>query len=187
MKTCLPQNLTNQKLSNSKGFSLIELLVVMVTMAIVSAIALPNLLATKRLTNEASAIQSLRVIAMSEHLYSASLGGGNYASLTQLRTAGYINPILGTSPFRKDRYLFNIVTTARTASSAATFTATARPQNHTNSQPILGAGTRDFGTNELGVLYQTDDSTIVSFSATTRLPTGTATPLKQTGGSGAQN
>ncbi len=187
MKICSSQNLTKQKHSNSKGFSLIELIVVMVTMAIVSAIALPNLLATKRLTNEASAIQSLRVIGMSEHLYASSLGGGNYATLTQLRNGGYINPILGTSPYRKDRYLFNIATTPKTAVLPATFTATARPQNHTNMQPILGAGTRDFGTNESGVLYQTDDATIVTFDATTRLPSGSSTPLKQTGGAGALN
>jgi prepilin-type N-terminal cleavage/methylation domain-containing protein len=169
------------------GFSLVELLVVVVTIGIVSAIAIPNLLATKRLTNEASAIQSLRVIGMSQHLYQSSMGGGNFGSLVQLKNSGFINPVLGTSPFRKDRYLFSVTTIARTSTQPAKFVATARPQNHVVSQPLVGAGTRDFGTNESGVIYQTDDASVVSFDITTRLPIGTTVPLRMTGGSGAQN
>ena len=50
------------KNENEKGFSLIELLVVVIIIAIVAAIAIPNLLASRRAANEASAISSLRTI-----------------------------------------------------------------------------------------------------------------------------
>jgi prepilin-type N-terminal cleavage/methylation domain-containing protein len=181
--------LSKNKRSNNKGFSLIELLVVMVTIGIVAAISIPNLLVIKRLTNEASAIQSLRVIGMSQHLYQASIGGGKFATLTQLKNSGYINPVLGTAPFRKDRYLFEMDVLAADPATglSARFNARARPLNHTIIQPLLGAGTRDFGTNELGRIYQTSNATKVLFDATTRLPTGTAVLLKQTGGAAAPN
>jgi prepilin-type N-terminal cleavage/methylation domain-containing protein len=67
--------------TNEKGFSLVELLVVVIIIAIVAAIAIPNLLASRRAANEASAISSLRTIHSSQATYQATIGGGvNYAA-----------------------------------------------------------------------------------------------------------
>ena len=50
------------KNENEKGFSLIELLVVVIIIAIVAAIAIPNLLASRKAANESAAVAALRTI-----------------------------------------------------------------------------------------------------------------------------
>src|SRR6188768_2713728 len=81
---------------NEKGFSLVELLVVVIIIAIVAAIAIPNLLASRRAANEASAVSTLRTIHSAEATYQATLGGGTaYGTLVQLGTNNLIDDILG--------------------------------------------------------------------------------------------
>lgn len=74
--------------SKQKGFSLIELLIVVAIILIIAAIAIPNLLRAKMAANEASAVGSLRSITTAEVSYSTSYGTG-YAPLANL---GGANP-----------------------------------------------------------------------------------------------
>jgi type IV pilus assembly protein PilA len=58
----------------SRGFSLIELLIVVAVILIVAAIAIPNFVRSREAANEASAVQNLRNITTAEYLYSTTYG-----------------------------------------------------------------------------------------------------------------
>jgi type IV pilus assembly protein PilA len=58
--------------TRQKGFSLIELLIVVAIILIISAIAIPNLLRSRIAANEASAVGSIRTINASAVMYSAT-------------------------------------------------------------------------------------------------------------------
>jgi prepilin-type N-terminal cleavage/methylation domain-containing protein len=66
------------------GFSLIELLIVVAIILIIAAIAIPNFLRSRVAANQASAIESLRVISTAEVTYATTYGTGFSTSLSAL-------------------------------------------------------------------------------------------------------
>jgi type IV pilus assembly protein PilA len=66
------------------GFSLIELLIVVVILSILSSIAVLYITASRRAANGASAIQSLRVMSQAEASYASGVGNRKFATPQEL-------------------------------------------------------------------------------------------------------
>jgi len=80
-----------------KGFSLIELLIVVAIILIIAAIAIPNLLRARMQANEASAVSSIHSINTAELSYSSTFPAVGYAAALANLGDGGTTPCPGTS------------------------------------------------------------------------------------------
>ena len=78
-----------------RGFSLIELLIVVAIILIIAAIAIPNLLRARMAANESSAVASIRTINTAEITYSSSYPTVGFAGT--LAALGGVAPCTPTS------------------------------------------------------------------------------------------
>jgi len=80
----------------NKGFSLIELLIVVAIILIIAAIAIPNLLASRMAANESSAVGSIQAIKASEYAYYSAYPTIGYATAIA-DLGGTANPCISSS------------------------------------------------------------------------------------------
>lgn len=104
-------------MKNSKGFSLLELLIVVAIILIIATIAIPSLLRSRQAANESAAVANLRTINTAEVTYLSS-SGGNYGDIPALIGAGLLD-----ETFTGNKAGYAYVVTA----SGADYTAEANP------------------------------------------------------------
>lgn len=146
--------MTNPKRFSDQGFSLVELLIVVLIIGIIAQMAIPHLMRSKLAANEASAITTVRSVLNAETLYVTTVGSGRYASMGSLVSGMLVDTVVGSST--KDGYVFAISLGAADAS----FVIDARPTGYLNS------GIRSFFSDETAVIrYTTADSAATSSSS----------------------
>ena len=138
----------------SRGFSLIELLIVIAILLVLAGIAVPYLLRSRMAANEASAVGSMRAINNAESLYSNAYPDVGYTDIKNLGGATPCTPAPGTACLVDD-------TVANGPSkSGYAFTGAADPSNtpsvaftaNGNTVVFNTSGTRNFFTDQTFVI-----------------------------------
>ncbi len=128
-----------------RGFTLVEIMIVVAIIALLAAIAIPNLLRARLQTNESASQAALKTIATAEVTYRS--GNDEYGTLDNLGspTTGpaYIDAVLGcaSEPCNKSGYSFEV-----RENGANNFTASGEPQSANVT------GVRSFCITEDGVV-----------------------------------
>ena len=155
-------------MKKQKGFSLIELLIVVAIILIIAAIAIPNLMRSRMAANESSAVGSVRTINTAMVTYAAQfpdtgyavgLGnlGGNAATCTpgQVATIAAACLIDQTLSITQQKSGYNFVAVGAQVNSTTnnTYTVTALPQG------VGSTGNRGFYSDQSGVIRYSLDGT----------------------------
>jgi type IV pilus assembly protein PilA len=153
--------------NKQKGFSLIELLIVVAIILIIAAIAIPNLLRARISANEASAVSSMRTINTATITYNSTYGSyppalSNMAPVTApalptSTSADLLDQILGSNTAQKSGYNF-------------TYAAGAGNSNYTLlGDPVIvnQTGVRHFFSDQSGVIRY--DATAIATVASSPL------------------
>ena len=143
--------------NRQKGFSLIELLIVVAIILIIAAIAIPNLLRARIAANEASAASSLRTINTACVTYSSSYN--NYpANLSSL------GPSNGATPTSTDADLLDQVLAPAGGGNTSTKSGYIFTYTGTGYTYTVVAG--PIGLNQTGVRYfYTDPSGVIRYNS----------------------
>jgi type IV pilus assembly protein PilA len=148
---------------DARGFTLVELLIVVAIIGVLSAIAAPSLLRARMSGNEASALGSLRAVNNAETVYSVSAAKGSYSpSLATLATPcpgstlGFISPDMSTDPSIKSGYTVAVAAAAVSAAGQLDCSGTAtRTAYYATAIPQTGglSGQRAFATTLSGTIF----------------------------------
>ena len=140
-------------MKSNRGFSLLELLIVVAIILIIATIAIPSLLRSRQAAQESSAVAQLRTVNTAEVTYLSS-NAGAYGSIPELITQGLLD----------SRFTGSV--------SGYTFAVTATGSDYTASATPSSTNAGRFGyfsTPDAVVRYQT---TVVAGVCSPCFPTG---------------
>ncbi len=162
-----------------KGFSLIELLIVVAIILIIAAIAIPNLLRAKIAANQSAAVGTLRTINSAEETYSSTYSdgftpdlitlGGGAGSVATCKNATLIDEVLSAAPFQKGGYGYQYTNSgvlALTAGVPAACGASGFTGFTVSAAPVtLSTGTAAYCIDETGVIRVNSQAAALGFIA----------------------
>lgn len=140
-----------------RGFSLIELLIVVAIILVIAAIAIPNFMRSRMAANESATVQNIRAVVTANVVYSSTYGIGYSSDLPSLgpgaggpptqSAAGLIDDVLAAGV--RSGYAF-------TYSAAAPVSGALIPGYQLNADPVTPGytGNRHFFTDASGVIRQ---------------------------------